>query len=339
MIKCRCYKKDGHPCPYKHLPDSMFCGIHKKHCTHIQDPVAPKPVAPKPVAPKPVALKPVAPKPVAPKPVKPKAIKPKAIKPRAIKPKAMIPDLVTLRTIAKGGFGETFLVQDLNTKEKYVMKKSLRKKTSQIELQYSNLEMVHKLKHPHFLAPHYISPRKDFFLMEYLDGYVTLWDVIKTHMPITKAIKHRWAQTLVLSVDLLHQHGIAHRDIKPSNIMVNTRTGDLRLIDFGISCTIKTCPTVSWSGTVFFMPPFMMKDKMSRFSFEQYEAYDWWATGLTLMYLIHPDYSNLIMDQHYNTEDLERYYGSDAFRTNVPRYNRELNGFLKLTKFYIFFFT
>jgi serine/threonine protein kinase len=301
MEKCRCYKKDGKPCPYKHLPGSRFCGIHK-NCTHIQDPIAIV-VAPNPPPPKP--------------------------------PKA--PKLVTLRTIAKGGFGETFLVQDTNTKKKYVMKKSLRHKTSQIIQQYSNLELVHALKHPNFIAPHYISPAHDFFLMEYLEGYETLLDVISTRRPVSSAMLRRWAQTLVLSVDLLHKHDIAHRDIKPKNIMVNTTTGDLRIIDFGLACTKMTCSSVSWAGTQIYMPPFMMTT-YKQFSFDLQTRYDWWATGLTLLYLASPNYTNPILDRYNTVKKLTNYYNTKRFKNSeIPRLNQILNHLLILPKQYTFF--
>ncbi|WP_413207462.1 AAA family ATPase [Rhodospirillum sp. A1_3_36] len=40
---------------------------------------------------------------------------------------------------------------------------------------------------------------------------------------------------LVDILDGLHRQGILHKDINPSNILINQRTGDLRLIDFGIA--------------------------------------------------------------------------------------------------------
>ena len=35
---------------------------------------------------------------------------------------------------------------------------------------------------------------------------------------------------------LIHKNNIVHRDIKPANIMINKKTGDVKIIDFGESC-------------------------------------------------------------------------------------------------------
>jgi predicted unusual protein kinase regulating ubiquinone biosynthesis (AarF/ABC1/UbiB family) len=71
-------------------------------------------------------------------------------------------------------------------------------------------------------------------MMEYLDGYKTLHDVIFKHNP-SDEFKRILYDKLKLAIDTLHQNGIAHRDLKPSNIMVKD-DGSLKLIDFGSAC-------------------------------------------------------------------------------------------------------
>lgn len=58
----------------------------------------------------------------------------------------------------------------------------------------------------------------------------------------------------------LHQHNIIHNDIKPHNILVNEQTGEVRLIDFGISsCVSRENSTISHGsvleGTLSYMSP------------------------------------------------------------------------------------
>lgn len=47
-------------------------------------------------------------------------------------------------------------------------------------------------------------------------------------------IKHYTFQ-LLKALDFTHQNGIMHRDVKPGNVMINVRTRQLRLIDWGLA--------------------------------------------------------------------------------------------------------
>jgi glycogen synthase kinase 3 beta len=42
-----------------------------------------------------------------------------------------------------------------------------------------------------------------------------------------------WAYQLLKSLVFMHSRGIAHRDIKPQNVLIDDKTGGLRLCDFG----------------------------------------------------------------------------------------------------------
>ena len=38
-----------------------------------------------------------------------------------------------------------------------------------------------------------------------------------------------------MAIAHLHEHHVMHRDIKPDNILVNSKTGELKIADFGLS--------------------------------------------------------------------------------------------------------
>jgi len=40
---------------------------------------------------------------------------------------------------------------------------------------------------------------------------------------------------LLKAIEFCHRHQVLHRDIKPENLLINPKTGDLRLCDFGFA--------------------------------------------------------------------------------------------------------
>jgi serine/threonine protein kinase len=76
-----------------------------------------------------------------------------------------------------------------------------------------------------------------FVAMEFISG-VSLREFIKK-----KAFTHRRALEIILQVAYalahLHSQGVIHRDLKPDNILI-TESGDIKLIDFGISQLVAT---------------------------------------------------------------------------------------------------
>lgn len=56
-----------------------------------------------------------------------------------------------------------------------------------------------------------------------------------THLPFHK-IMYFWMEMLY-AVKQIHHHGIVHCDLKPNNFVMDSN-GSLKLIDFGISCSI-----------------------------------------------------------------------------------------------------
>ncbi|BFZ63765.1 Protein kinase C signaling pathway involved MAPKK protein [Saitoella coloradoensis] len=74
----------------------------------------------------------------------------------------------------------------------------------------------------------------------------------------------------------LHDRRIIHRDIKPSNILL-TRTGQVKLCDFGVSGELVNSLAGTFTGTSYYMAP-------ERIQGEPYTVTsDVWSLGLTLM--------------------------------------------------------
>lgn len=146
--------------------------------------------------------------------------------------------------LGKGGFGTTYLAEDLNIpvtpKPQRVIKKLETKDNLKI-FQYlvqkfeKEAQTLYRLGEKYNFIPKlfaYFNQDNNFYLVQEL---IAGWDLIEEIV-----IGHRWSeakvfyflQEILSKLNLVHQEKIIHRDLKPSNIIRN-RNGELILIDFG----------------------------------------------------------------------------------------------------------
>lgn len=213
-----------------------------------------------------------------------------------------------IRKIAEGGFGKIYLIEkETPPKTHLVMKKSKAGSSQEIETQFNNLSAVAAFGRGYFIQPLKMDPEKTWFVMEYLPAMRPLSEIFSRRVPISPAIKKKIAQNLLAGVKLLHVHDWVHHDLKPDNIMVDPTTGEIRLIDFGLSCRKDDCQQRSLRGTFSYMPPSFWAHlevlpngkirSRRRFTFRDYREYDNWALFLILLTLSDPAYHNMFYKQ------------------------------------------
>ncbi len=147
------------------------------------------------------------------------------------------------RVLGSGGFGLTFLAQDIHRPGapqcvvKHLKPARRDEKFLQIarRLFDTEAEILEKLgSHPQIprLLAHFEESKEFYLVQEFIDGHP-----LNEELPVDKRLPEAKVMELLKGVleilIFIHEHKVIHRDIKPSNIMRRQHDGQLFLIDFG----------------------------------------------------------------------------------------------------------
>ena len=222
--------------------------------------------------------------------------------------------LKVVKTIGKGGFGETVLVQDTNTGKMYIRKESISGEESIMRYQY---DMLLHLQNKNICKDYFICPvkkyrdsnNKYYILFDYLDGYDIMFNI--RHEPIEK--KKIIAKDLVDLVLLLHKNNMVHNDLKNNNVMIDTKTHKVRIIDFGVA-TIDTGKSSyrlrRGKSKITDAPKF---DTYKEHSFKVLKENDMWALGNLVYWFLYGGYPAIKTRKQLKTanERLNRNIGTN----------------------------
>ncbi len=86
-----------------------------------------------------------------------------------------------------------------------------------------------------------------YIVMEYVDG-MTLRQIVASGRRLLPERALEITAGILAALDYAHRHGIVHRDIKPANVML-TRTGDVKVMDFGIARAINDVTSTMTSAS------------------------------------------------------------------------------------------
>ncbi len=181
-----------------------------------------------------------------------------------------------IKRIGRGAFGETFLSEDIETKQKCVVKKlkPMVKDENTLEIAKrlfkKEAETLEKLgNHPQIPALLAYYEEELSIVQEFIEGRSLEEDIHRGKILNKSEVEQILEEVLEILV-FVHDRQVIHRDIKPSNLIRRYSDGKLVLIDFGAVKEISTLETNIQTGqtsvtvaigTVGFMSPEQQQGK------------------------------------------------------------------------------
>ena len=190
-----------------------------------------------------------------------------------------------VRQIAQGGFGRTYEARHILLDETACLKQNSKITKDDAELLKREAKLMWNVNH-------YSLPAMRDFLQAGDGSYVLAMQFIEGK-ELQKAIdKHKslepetvcWiSQRLLHALYYLHHAGIIHGDVKPGNVIVQPRTHNAVLVDYGLSTFMPKASSSAVGHTALFAAPEVLAGK------PPIPASDIYSLGLTMLFALGGD--------------------------------------------------
>ncbi len=190
-----------------------------------------------------------------------------------------IGDYIVERPLGAGGQGSVYLAHDAVLRRPVALKIISGAGEENLSA-VDEARMIATLDHPNIVRVHHVQRHGDTWLMamEYVDG-ADLKERVQQVGPLSRTRALRFAAAAAEALEHAHQLGVIHRDVKPQNLLVS-RTGALKLADFGLAAFMGTNVGSAGLGTPQFMAPEVWAGEPATAQTDVY------CLGGTLLYLL-----------------------------------------------------
>ncbi|TNV82651.1 hypothetical protein FGO68_gene16926 [Halteria grandinella] len=188
----------------------------------------------------------------------------------------------SIERLGKGAYGITFLVQHMETEEKFAIK--MVDDYSDNKQAKEEVEFLQRTDHPYIIKyfghfPYPGSHRDEHcIVLEYADGCDLRSKMATMDNKISEDLALTWFAQASLALLQMHSKGIIHRDIKPENILIVGKIA--KLADFGTVKEIEQATHMTMqAGTLEYFAPERLTES---YSFKS----DVWSLGIVLFEMI-----------------------------------------------------
>jgi urea transport system substrate-binding protein len=192
-----------------------------------------------------------------------------------------------LRQLGAGGMGAVFLAQDPHLDRQValkVMRPEMASDTHARERFLREARAVAAVKNDHVITIYQVGQHDDvpFLAMELLQGRTLEEQLEQTpSLPLPEVL--RIARETAVGLVAAHQQGLMHRDIKPANIWLESPSGRVKILDFGLARLTRDKTHLTETGVIMGTPDFMSPEQAGggKVDFRS----DLFSLGVVLYYL------------------------------------------------------
>lgn len=206
-----------------------------------------------------------------------------------------------LKTLGEGGYGKAYLTE--RNGEKFVIKRILTENFNKTEV-----NILKKIARSN-CTPDVLCYVEDFEKDKYT--YIVTKAVLNSESLHNFIWKNRYRLNLENKLQIMlnitnafskiHDLKIAHVDVKGDNILINPRSLNIQLIDFGLACDKEFLKQCYIGGTIDYHSPELLQriiNKQGHFSkFSDYIKNDIFSLGILFYYIM---YTVVPMDEYYD---------------------------------------